>query len=396
MSEPKSMWNKNFICVVIANFLLCYGHAAVNPLVATYMTHMNATAELTGFLTGMFYGIAFALRPVTGPVATKLDKRKLLIFVFVIGAVANLGYALFRDLAAFTAFRFLSGAQYSLVGALLMTLAGDHLPSAKMAYGLGIYGIGGAVANALAPATGEALLRFGTRVRDEDLGFMLMFILGAALFVLAIIPAVIVAPDKKSRAEIASTGAWYKNILTPRSAPAAIVLMLVLIPNALLNTYLFEFGMAYGIEGISAFYIVMAISLSVSRPLSGYLTDKFGIPRVLIPALVIYAAALFVVGSSRSLPPMLVGAVLAAIGYGSAQPSLQAMSMQAESPLRRGVASNTVYMGMDLGLFVGPFLGGLVYANSNYSTMYKAGAAPILIALVCFIIISHPNVRRHS
>ena len=50
-----------------------------------------------------------------------------------------------------------------------------------------------------------------------------------------------------------------------------------------------------------------------------------------------------------------LGGVIAALGVGATQPSLQAMCMQTEVPLKRSVASNTIYVGMDSGLFLGPF-----------------------------------------
>ena len=83
---------------------------------------------------------------------------------------------------------------------------------------------------------------------------------------------------------------------------------------------------------------------------------------------------------------IILGAVVAAIGYGSANPAVQSMSMQCEVPLKRAVASNTLYIGMDLGYFVGPVIGGMIYAYSDYRTVIMAGAVPAVLALVCFLI----------
>ena len=373
---------------------MCSAHASVNPLVATYTKYLNASAQLTGFLTGMFFAISFTCHPFAGPAMTKLDKRKLLVVVFLLGAVANLGYALFHTIPIFIAFRFISGVQYSLVGPLIMALASDHLPIEKLAQGLGIYGIGGAIGNAVAPSMGAAVLQFGTNLRDENFGFTLMFLFGMIISVLATIPSLLIDPDRKTKEELASTGAWYKNIFTIHAMPPMIVLFMLMISYATINTYIFEFSKEQGIAGISSFYLVLAISLAVSRPMSGFLTTKFGVHRIIYPALAIFAVAMLVIGFSRTLWMALIGAVLAAVGFGSSQPSLQAMCMQSEIALKRGVASNTMYMGIDLGLFFGPFLGGLVYARTDYSTMFKTGAVPVCLAIICFAIIL-PIHKRH-
>ena len=392
--EPETLWNKSYLCIIIANFMLCVGHASVNPLVATYTKYLNATAQMTGFLTGMFFAVAFACHPFAGPAMTKLDKRKLLIWVFLLGAIANIGYALFHSIPIFVIFRFFSGVQYSLVGPLLMALSGDHIPKSKLAYGLGIYGIGGAIGNAVGPTLGSAILDFGSAHGNEKLGFTLMFFFGAAIFILATIPTSLIAPDTKTKEEIASTGAWYKNIFTIHALPPGVAMLLLMTSYSLINTYIFEFAKEQSIAGASVFYLVLAASLAISRPLSGYITGKLGMTKIVFPALAIFACSMLTIGYSRTLGMVLVGAVLAAVGFGSSQPSLQAMTLMSETALRRGVATNTMYMGMDMGLFLGPFLGGLVYAKSDYSSMYKAGIVPIALAIVCMIIVIPIHRRR--
>ena len=391
-----TIWNKNFVCIIIANFMMCSAHASVNPLVATYTKYLNTSAQLAGFLAGMFFAVSFCCHPFAGPAMTKLDKRRLLVFVFLLGAIANLGYSMFHSIPMFIAFRFISGVQYSLVGPLIMALASDHLPIEKLAQGLGIYGIGGAIGNAVAPSLGSAILALGTSLRGEGFGFTLMFLCGTTISALAVIPSLLIDPDKKTKEEIASTGAWYKNIFTVHVLPPMIVLFLVMISYATINTYIFEFSKEQGIAGISSFYIALAIALAVSRPMSGFLTTRFGVHKVMFPALAVFAVALLVIGFSTNLLMALVGAVLAAIGFGSSQPSLQAMCMQSETPLKRGVASNTMYMGIDLGLFFGPFLGGLVYAKTDYATMYKTGVVPVCIAIVLFIVILPIHKKRQK
>ena len=149
-----------------------------------------------------------------------------------------------------------------------------------------------------------------------------------------------------------------------------------------------------GITGVSVFFTVMAGVIIVARPMSGRLTDRFGVRKIMIPCLVLFAASFLVVGVSKSLGSILIGGVLAALGYGAAQPSLQAMAIQTETPLKRSVASNTLYAGIDLGFFVGPFLGSVVFKYSSFSVMYLTGIVPILLSIVCFIALWPGYARR--
>ena len=52
-----------------------------------------------------------------------------------------------------------------------------------------------------------------------------------------------------------------------------------------------------------------------------------------------------------------------------------------------GVASNTNYFGLDAGYFIGPTLGGLVYAaTGSYHTMFLMGIIPVVIGLIVFTV----------
>jgi MFS family permease len=379
---------------MVANFMLCLAHFSVNPLVATYAEYLDASPQIIGIIAGMFFGVALAMRPFAGPVTTKFDKRKLLIFVFILGVVANLGYAVFRNIPAFVGFRIINGIQFSLVGMLLMTLAADHLPKAKLASGIGIFGISGAAASAVAPSIGDAMIRLGTSLRSEGFGFMLMFLFGAAVFTLAIIPAAMLAPDYKSKEELASTGAWYKNIFTIHALPTTIIMFLLIIPHAIVHTFMFDFGREQGIGGISVFYLVLALTLALSRPLGGIMIDRFGIAKIMFPGLALNAAALLLIGSSTALWMLIAGAVILAFGVGSSHPTLQAMCMQTEAPIKRGVASNTIYIGLDLGLFLGPVLGNAVRIQTDFAVMYTAAAIPVGLAIVCLAVILPIHRRR--
>jgi len=374
--------------------MLGIAHFSVNPLVASYAMHLGASALIMGILTGLFFGIALSMRPVAGPVITKCDKRKLMIMVFAIGGVVNIGYALFHNISAFIVFRFLHGVQYSLVGSLTMTLAGDNLPKEKMASGMGIYGLCGSVGMAIGPTIGINLLYFGTYLKNESFGFTCVFLFAMMGFFVGVIPSYILLPDRKTRQDILNTGAWYKNIASVHAIPMSIVMFFVFVGWSLYNVYIVEFAKELEISGISSFYTVLAMVLMITRPASGWLTDRFGLARILPPALILFAVSFLIIGFSKSIGTMLAGAAIAAVGFGSFQPALFSMCILSETSLKRSVASNTLYIGIDLGLFLGPIMGSIVYEMYNYSTMFKTASLMILIAFIVLILLLPAYYRR--
>ena len=382
-----TIWNRNFICALAANLCLVIAHFSVNPLVATYATFLGAAPVVMGLLTGMFFAISFVMRPVSGPAMTKIDKRKLMIAVYALGAIVNVGYAMFHSIPLFIVFRFLHGVQYSFVGSLNMTVAGDSLPREKLASGMGIYGAAGAIGTAFGPSIGITLLNWGTAVRNQDFGFTCDFLFAAVMFLVALVPSLLMQPDRKTKEDVASTGAWYKNIASLHAVPTTVVMFFIFIGFSLYNTYVVNLAAEQGIPNISLFYTVMAVSLIIFRPLSGWLTDRLGVAKIILPGLIIFAASFIIIGLSKSLGSILVGAAVGAMGVGSTQPAIQAMCMQSETPLRRSVASNTIYIGMDLALFFGPLFGSIIYQHSSYAVMFRLTVIPVLLAAVFFILI---------
>ena len=374
--------------------MLSIAHFSINPLVASYAIHLGASAYVMGLLTGLFFGVALSMRPIAGPVITKFDKRKLMILVFIIGGVANIGYALFDNISAFIVFRLIHGLQYALVGSLTMTLAGDSLPKEKMASGMGIYGLSGSVGMAIAPTLGMSILNFGTHFKDESFGFTCVFLFAMIICFLGVIPSFILLPDKKTKEDILSTGAWYKNIASVHALPMSLVVFFIFMGWSLYNVYIVEFAKELEISGISSFYTVLAMVLLFVRPASGWLTDRFGLARVQFPALIIFAASFIIIGYSKLLSTMLFGAAVAAIGFGSFQPALYSMCILSETPLKRSVASNTLYIGIDVGLFIGPIFGSIVYEIFSYATMFKTASSMIIIALIVFTLMLPSYYRR--
>ncbi|MBN2062302.1 MAG: MFS transporter [Deltaproteobacteria bacterium] len=393
-AAPVTIWNRNFICILLISFMLGISHFSINPLIASYAIHLGASAYLTGLILGIFFGVAFAMRPVAGPVLTWFDKRKLMILVFFINGAANIGYALFDNISGFIAFRLIHGLQYALVGTLTMTLAGDSLPKEKMASGMGIYGLSSSLSMAIAPTLGLSILNYGTYLKNESFGFTCIFIFGIIISMLGFIPAFMLLPDRKTKEDISSTGAWYKNIVSVHAIPMAAIMFFIYLGWSLYNVYIVEYAKELEISGISSFYTVLALVLLVVRPASGYLTDRFGLARVFPPALLITASSFFIIGYAGSIGTILTGAVIAAVGFGSFQPAVYSMCILSETPLKRSVASNTLYIGIDIGLFLGPILGSIVYENYNYSIMFKSASLVVFIALIIFILILPSYYRR--
>jgi len=397
--QKTTIWNRTFVSVMICQLFIGLSQSMVNPLVSSYAAFLGAGVRLVGLLTGLYFGVSVALRPAAGPALVRLDKKMLLIFIFGMGILVNLMYAAFDSIPLFIAARALHGVQFSLVGSLLITIAGDSLPKDKLGSGLGIFGLGNALSTALGPSIGLAIKAWGESSFGEGGGYKAMFFAASAVMVFALIPCLLTNPRKNTKEEIAAAGAWYKNIIALPSIPSAVCNMFFAMSFSLFNAYMVPYAAEKGFAGISMFFTIYAMGLLVSRPISGRLTDKYG------PTALIYPGALFLIlgfillWRAQSITMVYISAIMASIGYGASYPAFQTACLQSMPALRRGVASNTNYLGVDFGLFIGPALGGLVISHymstgHAYSTLYLLGALPIVCAVILLTVFKGYIERR--
>ncbi|MCI8594475.1 MAG: MFS transporter [Oscillospiraceae bacterium] len=380
-----TIWNRTFICCLLANVFLYLGQNIVNPLVTTYAAYTGAGASIIGMISGLYFGVSFAMRPVSGPMVTMMDKKKLMIFAFALGVVVNLGYAASRSVGLFIASRVLHGVQFSLVGSLGLTVASDSLPKEKMGSGIGIFGLSGIVGTAFGPSLGLALRDLGEQTLGEGGGFFLTFLAAAFISAVSVIPCILIAPQPKPDRSASAAGPWYHNILSLDAVRPSVVTALISMSSILANSFMVPYAAEYGLSGIGLYFTVNAIASLVSRPFTGKLLDKKGPAFVFYPCAVLMAAGLLIIGLVHTLPAILFAAVLTGVGWGTVSPLLQSMAIQVVPPSRRGVASNTSFLGFDLGLFVGPTLAGLIVAQTgSHGAMFTASAIPVFLGILVF------------
>ena len=384
-AKKPTIWTRGYICALTANLFLCFSQHCVNSLITKYAGFLGAGAGLIGIISGLYFGVACASRPFAGPAITMANKKKLMIWVYIAGVVTNLIYAVAGSVGVFIIARILHGLQFAFVGSLGLTIASDSVPREKLGSAVGLYGAGVALAMALGPSMGIALRDWATLRWDEAGGYTAVFLLAAFFMFLAIIPTILL-PDMGTP-ERGSLGAWYKNILAVETLLPTVFMGLISMSSTMFNAYMVPYAETLGIPNIAIFFTVYALVLLGARPIFGKLADKVDIDKVLIPSLVIFALSFVAVALGRNLAMMLVGAALAAIGYGAANPTIQTLCIRTVEPERRGVASNTQFFGMDLGYFLGPALGGFIVAGSGYSTMYLCiGVIPQVLCLILFVV----------
>lgn len=86
---------------------------------------------------------------------------------------------------------------------------------------------------------------------------------------------------------------------------------------------------------------------------SGYLVDKFGQKKVLIPGFIIFALGVFSIAFAKSIMPIYIGAAMAGIGCGTYYGAAFSLTSQHVPPEKKGLQTAIVNSGSALGMIIG-------------------------------------------
>lgn len=142
-----------------------------------------------------------------------------------------------------------------------------------------------------------------------------------------------------------------------------------------------------GLENVSVFFLVSALTMVVSRPFAGKVSDKWGFLPAFVPASVAAALAMVVLAFADSLPLLVLAAMLFACGQCTLTVLVQADSMRNVPAEHAGRASNTLFFGPDIGMFLGPTVGGALLQMAGSSVLFLGNAAVVLIMAAFYFVL---------
>lgn len=115
---------------------------------------------------------------------------------------------------------------------------------------------------------------------------------------------------------------------------------------------------------------------------SGFLVDRFGQKRVLIPGFIIFAIGTFSVASGQSLTAIYVGSVLAGIGCGTYYGAAFSLTAQHVPPEKKGIGTAIVNSGSALGMILGMTGSSFIVKQLNLPWQAVVCISAVLIILL--------------
>ncbi len=390
-SPKETIWSFPYVALMTVNFFQSMAAFMANTTIPVYANHLGASTALVGAVVSAFAVSALLIRPFAGPAFDSFSRKRLLLIAQAIICISLFLYGVVDSLPALMAVRLFHGIGIGCSGPLAMSFVSEFLPASRFASGISIYALAQSFAQVIGPAAGLYLV--------DAVGFSAAYFLAAGFLLVAMMCIFFVKEPPRERLPYEFKPS---RMFAREAADKALVLMLLAISFACMGSYLVLYAFELGIEGVGLYFTVYACCLLVTRPVFGKLADSWGSPRVLIIGALCFATSYVLLALAHDMSGLLVAAVFGSAGFGACAPLVQTLALSSTPPERRGAASNTAFTGLDLGMLIGPVVGGnvaeaLVGVTGSLAGAYSLMWIVMLVPLACaFVIIVHWNVRMRK
>ena len=368
----------DIILILISSFFYMSSPMLVTPLITGYSESLGASAAMMGIIGGLMNICSLICRPFVGNLADKISKYKLTFIGAGLMAVACIGYILAQNPTFIIASRIINGIGYSCCSVCMSTWLSNLLPKEKIGSGMGLYGTMNALGMAIAPAIGVSMY--------QRVGYKIAFLVATAFAVLTVllIQFIYDKGDPVLSEKVMDTGVHQKiEIVDKKVIPVAIIIMLFAIPYCATQSFLVRYIAVRKLNVIvSLFFPLYAAILLVLRLSLRNLFDKkpFSFFMVLSSASALISIAILATMKNNIF--MFFAAAFMAGGYGIMCSVCQSKAILLAGEEKRGLANSTYYIGLDLGMSLGPIIGGVLYGNVNIIYFYPVLAVTVPMGLL--------------
>ncbi len=382
--------NRNFVMICLSNLAVCIAFFMTLPVMPLYLIdHLGASKSMAGLIVALYTIGALVVRPFSGPVVDRLQRKPVLVITVLFFAVSCSGYIWVASLFLIGVVRVVHGMSFSFSSTSMSTVAVDNMPLSKLGTGIGIFGMIISLSMALAPMVGLHLM--------NNFSASAPFIGSAAFALLGLLLAL---PIKAPRREIPpKKGPLFTpgNLVLKEGLLPAACYLLTIFSYGLLSNYVALLAKERGMEeSAGVFFIFLSAGMVCTRFFSGMLLDKGYLGHVIMVGKAIVIAAFTYMLLGTGVAQFFSAGLLLGLGFGMCMPAYQGLIISLAGKDRIGTANSTFSLSMDIGIGLAVLSGGMIADFTSLDATYTVGIVFVALSLVLFMAKIRPIIRANK
>lgn len=384
--KRERLWNKEYLKVMMCNFLLFFAFYLLTPLLPLYLDEQfNADKDLIGLVLSGYVIATLLVRPFSGFFVDTFDRKRVFTLCFLFFFLCFTGYIGAGTLLMFAIVRTLHGIPYGATTVANSTVAIDVLPSSRRNEGIGYYGLSNNVAMAVAPSA-------GIYIYHATSNFSLLFWLSLIIALAGYLCSTTVKLPRRERVE-GKPKLSLDHFFLGRAWLLALNICFFGLCWGVMSNYVAIYGKEELniTDGTGFFFMLLSIGLVISR-LFGAKTLRAG--KMTHNATIGVLLSLAGYGIFAFIPhawAYYAAALLIGLGNGQMYPAFLNMFISVARHDQRGTANSSILISWDLGMGLGILIGGVVAENIGFreafhfvAFMQAAGALLFITATAAF------------
>ena len=391
----EKLWTTTFVVNMLLNFIFYLVFYLPTVVIGTMaMERYHASASIAGILSGIFIVGGFIARLWAGNNMKRLGAKKLLYIGTLIYFLLTFAYFFVHSVVLLLILRLVHGLGFGIAATASGTLAGAIVPSSRRGEGIGYYALSVTLSSAVGPFLSMFLYRTS--------GFYSLIWLSALLLFIALVGIFFIHVEKTTDSsnsvdnKVHKKFAW-SNYFEKEALPISLIAFLIGVSYSSILSFMDAYARNIHLsEAASFFFLVYAITVLLSRPITGRVFDGFGDNFVMYPTYLFFALGLLLIGFAHSGWMLLLAAIFIGLGYGSFSPFGQAIAIRNSEAHRLGITTSTFFGFMDMGVGFGPFILGMFMPLLGYRNLYFASAILALLIAVIYHFVHGRHAKREN
>ena len=382
--EQEKLFNKGFISITLINFVVYLVYYLLIVIIAVIaQSELHATLGQAGLASGIYIIGTLLARLFIGKKLEVMGRKAVLRYGALFYLATTVAYLYLPIIPMLYLVRLLNGFAYGALSTATNAIVTAYIPKSRYGEGINYYGLSTSLAAAIGPLIGLLLLNLTNFRFIVIFSIVLVLLTTIACFAF---PVKNIVLTKENRAAI---NKWtFDSFIEKKVIFIAFVAFLMGLSYSSVLAFLSSYvKVIHLVEISSLFFVVYALVITVTRPLSGKIFDSLGEKFVMYPSYLFLTAGLILLSITDSSWMLLLSGGLIGLGYGTFMSNGQAVALkQVVSNHRIGVALSTYFIGLDLGLGVGPFVLGELRSFFSFQEVYLIAAVLPIVCLVLYMI----------
>ncbi|MFL4498937.1 MFS transporter [Weissella sp. MSCH1] len=399
-SKPvTSIMNAGFVSITAINFVIYLVYYLLMVIIAVVVhTNLHASLAQAGLASGIYVIGTLLARLFIGQQLDIIGRKQSLRYGAILYLVSTLAYLAIPNIGVMFVVRLVNGFAYGMASTATNAIVTDYIPEDKKGLGINFYGLSTSLAAAIGPFVGMILLNLTNFRFIVEVSSALILLTTIATLILPV-RNLVLTPERKADLRHMT----FDNLIERNTIFIASIGFLMGFSYSSVLSFLSSYAKTIHLVGISSFFfVVYALVITITRPMAGRIFDVKGEDYVMYPSYISLAIGLVILGLTHSGVTLLVAGAFIGLGYGTFMSNGQAVALKmAPNALRVGVSLSTYFIGLDLGIGVGPFVLGDIEKLMNFRELYLLAAViPVIAGLLYYKFYNHehdvaPQVDAH-